>query len=164
MSGILHKAENAILGHQQETKDSDENQLEDSGKSGVHQPHKSKLANKIDPRIHRNHGSGEFKYYIHVHEHHVHIMIHMYLRLAGHQDFDFDSEPSASMSMIPDRTKTGGNSQPYTEDNMTDGNKGPYNTDVADEFEQRVISEDQGRGLEEVKITRPTKQDRLVGV
>ncbi|KAJ6024218.1 hypothetical protein N7540_005015 [Penicillium herquei] len=136
MSGILHKAENAILGHQQET---DETQLEGSDKSGIHKPHGSKLANKIDPRIHHNY---------------------------GHQDFNFDSEPSTSMRTIPDRTvtKTGDNSQrPCTEDNMADEIKGPYNTDVADEFEQRVISEDKGRALEEVKIARPTKQDRLVG-
>ncbi|KAJ5718324.1 hypothetical protein N7488_003970 [Penicillium malachiteum] len=137
MSGILHKAENAVLHHQQEA---DDNQLEDSGRSGIHKPHESKLANKIDPRRHSNHAS-------------------------GHQDFNFDSEPSASMRTIPDRTKTGDNSQgPSTEDNMTDGTKGPYHTDVADEFEQRVISEEQGRALEEVKIARPTKQDRLVGV
>ncbi|KAJ5714783.1 Collagen alpha-5(VI) chain [Penicillium malachiteum] len=136
MSGILHKAENAILGHQQERV---ENQLEDSGKSCIHQPHGSKLANKIDPRIHDHNN--------------------------GHQDFDFDSEPSGSMrTSIRDRTKTGDNSQkPYTEDNMVDESKGPYNTNVADEFEQRVISEDQGRPLEDVKIARPTKQDRLVG-
>ncbi|KAJ5638459.1 hypothetical protein N7528_000849 [Penicillium herquei] len=137
MSGILHKAENAILHHQQQT---DDNQVEDSGKSGIHQPHESKLANKIDPRIHRNHAS-------------------------GNQDFNFDSEPSGSTRIISDRTKTGGNTQKSsTEDNMTDGTKGPYNTDVADEFEQRVISKEQGRALEEVKIARPTKQDRLVGV